>query len=393
MKSKFLVPRLKPQYGFKEWRALFNLFDSKNAISTYEEQFAHEFDCTHATMFTHGRSGLYALFKIWGLENVEIICPAYTCVVVPNAIVLSGNTPVFVDCKENSFNMSLDGIKRAITPKTRVIIATHLFGYPMDVNAIDEIARVASNKYGHKIYVVQDCAHSYGARFKGELVTKYGDAAIFGCNISKIMNSIFGGMVTTNNKETDTKLKQWRKDNTKKIGIRKTISRMAYFVAVNVAFCPPVYSFVNWLERKGALDSFVKYYEEGVIDFPSDWDQMPEPVEARIGKVQLNNYKLLVNKRIELATSIISRYKNDDELRFIENSQGATFSHLVAIVDDREEWVQKYRNENIQLGILIEYSIPEMTAFKKYRTVHTPVSDYYANHCINFPLTKDWLSD
>jgi dTDP-4-amino-4,6-dideoxygalactose transaminase len=390
VKIKFLIPRLKPKYGFKEWCALFNFFDREKTIPSYESQFAGEFECAHATMFTHGRSGLYALFKVWGLNDDEVICPAYTCVVVPNAIVLSGNIPVFVDCQEGGFNMSLEGIEKAITPKTRAIVATHLFGYPMDVHAVDEIARRASEKYDHKIYVIQDCAHSYGARWNGELVTKYGDAAVFGCNISKLINSIFGGVVTTNNEQTDIALKQWRIDNLKQIGLRKTLTRIVYFIAVNVAFFPPVYSLVNWLERKGFLDRFVKYYEDGVIDFPRDWDQMPEPIEARVGKVQLSKYKQIVVKRIERATSIIDRYQGDDTLKFFENSEGATFSHLVAVVDDREAWVKKYRKENIQLGILIEYSVPEMIAFKKYRTVETPHSDFYAQHCINFPLTKGW---
>jgi len=115
-------------------------------------------------MFSFGRTALYALLKAWGLEKDEVICPAYTCVVVQHAIVISGNTPVFVDCEEGSFNMSYDGITDAITDKTRAIVVTHLFGYPMDVHKIQSIVSDAEEKYGNKIYVIQDAAHSYGAK-------------------------------------------------------------------------------------------------------------------------------------------------------------------------------------------------------------------------------------
>lgn len=385
---KFLVPRLKPKYGVRDWLALFNIFKRKPILS-YEHMFAKKFACRYGVMFSHGRVGLYALMKIWRLENIEVICPAYTCVVVPNAVVLSGNIPVFVDSQENGFNMSIQGIERAITEKTRVIIATHLFGYPMDVEAIQDIANRATEKYGHKVYVIQDCAHSYGAKWNNELVTSYGDAAIFGSNVSKIINSIFGGVVTTNDVTTYTELLNWRKTNCKSKWLMKSLSRTFYFVAVNVAFVPMIYTLVNWLERKGYLDRFVKYYEDGVVDFPVDWDQAPVSVESRIGLAQLNAYDQILNDRIRRARAIISHFKGNSKIRFMPDVHGSTYSHLVGIVDKRSAWVDEYRKQSIQLGVLIEYSIPNMAAFKKYKTVATPVSDYLSMHCVNFPLHTD----
>lgn len=264
-----LTPRLKPNYTFSDWLTVLNIFQ-KNPIESYENEFAKKFENDYGVMFQHGRTGLYALLKVWGLENDEVICPAYTCVVVPNAIVLSGNVPVFVDSDKNSFNMDLKLLEDSITEKTKAIVVTHIFGYPMDVVKVQQIVKNAEQKYGHKIYVIQDAAHSYGAKWEGKLITKYGDAAIFGSNISKIINSIFGGMVITNSKETFDKLKSWRKNNTKVIGFSKSIKRFIYFVAVNFAFNSYIYGFVNWLERIGALDRFVKYFEEDKIYFPTD---------------------------------------------------------------------------------------------------------------------------
>ena len=218
-----LIPRLRPWIGIKEFAAA--LTPSNNAVSKFENTFANKFRNANGVMFSHGRSGMYTFFKSMGLEEDEIICPAYTCVVVQHAIVLSGNIPVFVDCAAAGFNMDLDQLEAAITTKTRCIVVTHLFGYPMDVNRVQTIVKNAEKKYGHKIYIMQDVAHSYGAKWDGKLVTEYGDCAIFGCNVSKIMTSVFGGMLTTNYEEISNSVRTFRDTNFKKVGFVKLMNR------------------------------------------------------------------------------------------------------------------------------------------------------------------------
>lgn len=379
-----MIPRFKPQYGLDEWLAA--LAPTHGNIPLYESAFANKFGCSEGIMFAHGRSAIYALLKEWGLENVEVICPAYTCVVVPNAIVLSGNVPVFVDCEDGGFNMSIEGIRQALTEKTRVIIPTHLFGYAMDVHAIDALVHEAEKKFGHKIYVIQDCAHSFGAKWQGELVTRYGDAAIFGLNISKIINSIFGGMVITQDADLAKKLRDWRSKHTIKIGLSKSFKRLLYFMAVNIAFNSMVYGLVNWLERKGLLDRFTKYYEEDRIDFPDDWDQYPSEIEARIGLMQLSKYDAIIEKRKHTARKLIDEMAQRDDILILPYNEQATYSHIVARVNDRDAWVEKYRKQGIQLGILIEYSIPMMKAYEKYRKTLPVNANRYAQSMINFPV-------
>ena len=381
-----LLPRLKPYYTLSDWLYALNIF-MKDPIGRFEREFAEKFNNRYGVMFQHGRTGIYALLKVWGLSNAEVICPAYTCVVVPNAIVLSGNTPVFVDCAKDSFNMDLSLLENSITEKTRCIIATHLFGYPMDVERLQDIVKSAEDKYGHKIYVIQDVAHSFGARWKDRLVTEYGDASIFGLNISKIINSIFGGMVITNSEETYKGLLRWREKNTKKRGFLKELRRFLYFFAVNVAFNPYVYGIVNWLERKGFLDRFVKYYEEDRIYLPDDWDEYPANIEARVGLSQLKKYDFIVQEKIKNAKKWMSILKGSG-VKFMEDIEGATYSHCTGLVDNREKWVEEYRKKGIQLGTIIEYSIPYMKAYRKYKMGEYNISLDYSKKSINFP---NWI--
>lgn len=378
-----MIPRLKPYYNYKELLAA--LTPSHGAIVRYENEFATKFECAYGIMFPYGRSGIYALLKIWGLHNDEVICPAYTCVVVQHAIMMSGNVPVFVDCGKDSFNMDYDELEGAITPQTRCIVVTHLFGYPMDVHRVEQIVNRAEKKFGNKIYVIQDAAHSFGAKWEGELVTKFGDAAVFGLNISKIINSVFGGMVITNNEDCYRKLIEFRKSNFKKTGIIKSLKRLAYLISVMVAFNSVVYSIVHWMERKKLLDRFVKYYEEGSIDMPADWDQMPCELEARVGLVQLGKYDEIISLRKQNALRYIEQFRNNADIVFLPYDEGCTYSHCVALVADRNKWVNDYQGKSVQLGILIEYSVPEMKAYRKYKLKAYPLSEYYSGHTINFP--------
>ena len=380
-----LVPRLKPCFNYKETLALLNPFNKNNAIERLEHEMAEKFECTYGTMFAHGRSGIYALLKAWGLKNKEIICPAYTCVVVQHAIVLSGNIPVFIDCENDSWNMDLDLVEKSINSNTGAIIATHLFGYPMNVEAIDQLIKKAKKELGINIYTIQDVAHSYGANWNDKLVTTYGDAAVFGMNVSKILSSIFGGMVITKSEELDIELKKVRKEFTKGGRMFKSLKRMAYYMAIRVAFNSYVYGFINLLERKGLLNAYVQYYTEDTISFPKDWDSPPTNTEASVGLVQLKKYDHIIQQRRSNAIRIKHELSENKDIRFMSDYPGATYSHCVGIVNDRNEWLSNYRKKRVQLGILIEYSVPELKAFEKFKTDEYPNAKYFSSHTINFP--------
>jgi perosamine synthetase len=379
-----LIPRLKPYFDHKELLAA--LTSTSGNIEKFENEFAGRFECSYGVMFPHGRSGLYALFKIWGLKDAEVVVPAYTCVVVPHAVVLSGNSPAFVDCAKGSFNMDLDGVRKAITSKTRAVIPTHLFGYPMDVKAVEMIVQEAEEKYGHKIFVVQDCAHSFGAKWDGDLVTKYGDAALFGLNISKTISSIFGGIITTNNKQFADELRSFRDGNFKRKGIVKTIERFSYLLSTYATFNPYVYYWVNKLERHGLIDHFVKYYDESEIKFPSDWNEMPTEIEARVGLANLEKYDQIIRRRIDNARRYPSGLRDRIGMKLPPDDTGATFSHFVALVENKDRLLRVCLKRGIQLGWLIEYSIPEMTAYGAHSPEEFPISASYARSAINLPV-------
>jgi dTDP-4-amino-4,6-dideoxygalactose transaminase len=377
-----LIPRLKPYLNHKE--LLSAIIPSIGAIPKFEKEFANKFGREMGTMFSHGRTALYSLLKVWELTNIEVICPAYTCVVVPHAIHLSGNIPVFVDSCDNGFNMDLEILKNTIGPKTRAVIVTHLFGCAMDVIKINKIITAKEKEFGNKIYIIQDVAHSFGAKWDGELVTKYGDAAFFGLNISKILTSVFGGIAIYNDCSLEKKLKKFRKENMH-FSFLKGFKRLSYLIAIFIAFSPTIYSFINWLERKGLLNSFTVYYNEEKIDMPSDWDILPCALEARVGLTQLKKYDKIVELRNKAAITYSSQLKENNEINVLDFPTGSTYSHFVGLVENRQKWLENYAKKGIQLGILIEYSCPHMKAYEYRRKEEYPNSLNYSKKTINIP--------
>jgi len=381
-----MIPRFKPYLGREELLAA--LRHQEGAVVRFEEAFARAFEARYALAFPYGRSGLWAFFKALGIEGAEVIMPTYTCVVVAHAIVLSGNTPRFVDITLYDYNMDLDQVEATISERTRAIIATHLFGYPLDVERLNEIVRAAEARLGHKIWVVQDCAHAFGARWQGKLVCNEGDVALFGLNISKTMTSIFGGMMTTNDSEVYERLLAFRDEHFVRPGSLKRIRRLLYLLAVYVAFDERVYGLVNWLqEETPLLDWLTKaYHLDDRIHFPPDYLDRMLNLEAQIGLVQLSKYSEIVRQRQKSADHYDQHLRGSSRLLLPPIVEGATYSHYVLRVQSRQPWLVALRKAGVQLGQLIQYSIPEMSAYRKYSDGDFPNARQVMGTTLNLPV-------
>ena len=237
------------------------------------------------------------LLKALNLENSKVICPSYTCVVVPHSITFSNNTPVFVDCAKNSFLMDFDLADTAASEidEIRAMISTPLFGEPVNSSLFKKFR----TKY-KDIHVIQDCAHSFMCGDGSGLTNKNGIAAIYGFNFSKILTSVFGGMVTTDDDVVAKKLRFLRETEMEPATIKKSFLRRLYFL-VGLTFWPPIYSSTKFFQNQGFIDRFVKYYQEDQIDMPQDFLTQLTGFEATIGLRQCSNYHNIVSRRQKVA--------------------------------------------------------------------------------------------
>lgn len=380
-----MIPRLKPCLGWEEFLALI-MPSRKNEVERFEKSFAELAGQKYAVAFPYGRTALIILLKAMGFKNSEVICPAYTCVVVPHAIVYSGNKPVFVDSQEYDFNMDLTRVPEAINEKTAALIPTSVFGYPVNLDQLDRIRE----KYPG-LFIIQDCCHSFFAEWKCKPVHKAGDAALFSFNISKMITSIFGGMVTTDRDDVYERLVETYEESLNKPTWKKALMRRLYLTAVYPAFTEIGYGFVNLLERKGVLGGLVDYYDEAKIDMPEDYLVGITKVEAKVGQAQAQRYYKIVENRRESARYYDEHLKDIPGLKLPPLVEGATYSHYVPRVSNRKAIMGQALKRGAQLGQIIEYCVPVMEAYKD-RLVSScdyPVSSRMAQETINLPIWVD----
>jgi dTDP-4-amino-4,6-dideoxygalactose transaminase len=144
------------------------------SVSDFEDSFAQAHHAQHCIGLSSGTDGNHIVLWALGVgPGDEVIIPVNTFVATAWGATLCGAKPVFVDCEPVSYNIDAKKIEAAITPRTKAIVAVHLYGQPAD---FDEIKRVALK---HNIIVAEDCAQSHAAEYKGKKVGTLGVASSF----------------------------------------------------------------------------------------------------------------------------------------------------------------------------------------------------------------------
>lgn len=384
-----MISRFQPSLGLGEIFAA--LRPGGDSVSQFESAFAAKFGCAEGIAFNYGRTALCAFLEAVGLKNRQVVVPAYTCSVVAHAVVLSGNVPHFIDCDLNDYNADLSQLEAAINEQTGAVVATHLFGYALDQDRLREIIERAERRLNRKIWVIQDCAHSFGATWKGRMVTMDGDAALFGLNISKTLTTVFGGMLLTNSAEIAAKLRSWRATRTQPAPTTATGYKFAYLLGASIAFRSPWFRLLYWLQHrtnllKGLTDA---YHLDEQVAFPPDAHQRMAALQARIGLVQLERYDRLIAQRARQAHRWDARLAREEPgwirppLR-----DGSTYSHYVVRVPDRRLAVEKWARQGYELGELIQYSVAALPAYRNCPgSNHCPNALHASQFTVNFPVT------
>ena len=174
-------------------------------INKLEKEFREYLKVKFVFAFNSGRSALMAILNSFDLEGgQEVLLQAFTCNAVVNPIIWSGLKPVFIDCNETTYNIDTNDLKRKITKNSRILIIQHTFGLPVE---IDEILKICKE---NNLILIEDCAHSLGAEYKSKKIGTFGKTAFFSFSRDKIISSVYGGMVTTNNEILAERIKKYQ---------------------------------------------------------------------------------------------------------------------------------------------------------------------------------------
>ena len=167
-------------------------------VNALEQEVALYHNVKYAVSLASGTDALHLCLKALDIkEGDEVITTPFTFIAAAEAVAYVGAKPVFADIDKNTLNIDPVKIKEKINPKTRAIIPVHLFGLPANMEEIMDIAQ------RHNIKIIEDCAQSFGARFKKMSTGSIGDAGCFSFYPSKNLGAYGdGGMMITNNQET-----------------------------------------------------------------------------------------------------------------------------------------------------------------------------------------------
>ncbi|MEJ5961955.1 DegT/DnrJ/EryC1/StrS family aminotransferase [Pedobacter immunditicola] len=172
-------------------------------VNELELKLKNYLNINHLLYVSNGTIALQIAIKALGLTG-EIITTPFSFVATTNSIIWEGCTPVFVDIDAETFNIDPKKIEQAITTKTSAILATHVYGNPCDIDAIQEIADK------HSLKVIYDAAHCFGTKYKNKSVFEYGDISTTSFHATKLFHTIEGGAVFTKDPELLKKMASMR---------------------------------------------------------------------------------------------------------------------------------------------------------------------------------------
>lgn len=163
-------------------------------VNEFELKLKAHLNLPHLLFMTNGTVALQIAIKALELKG-NIITTPFSYVATTSSILWENCNPVFVDIDEKTLNINPGLIEQAITPDTSAILATHVYGNPCDIEAIDEIARK------HNLKVIYDAAHCFGTMYKDKSIYAYGDISVASFHATKLLHTIEGGAVFTPNPE------------------------------------------------------------------------------------------------------------------------------------------------------------------------------------------------
>jgi perosamine synthetase len=199
---KFRIPLAKPEITDSDREAALDVLrtphlSSGPKVQQFEQAICNYTGAKFAVAVNSGTSALQLAVRALNLEpGSEVILPSFTFSALLNVVLQERLQPRFVDIDRNTFNATPELIAATITEKTRLVIAVHTFGVPLDISTI--ISKVkAFSKSRHTIYVIEDACEALGAESDGRKVGAFGDAGLFAFYPNKQITTGEGGMLIT----------------------------------------------------------------------------------------------------------------------------------------------------------------------------------------------------
>ena len=256
-------------------------------VDRFQDAFAEYLDMPHALSTSSGTAALHLALVALGIgPGDEVIVPDLTFGASANVVIHAGARPVFCDVDPYTWTIDVEDAARRITSRTRAIMPVHLYGHPCDMDPLMALAKA------NKLWVVEDCAESLGATYKGRKAGTFGDVSCFSFFANKVITTGEGGMTVTNHADLHEKMAILRDHGMSKErrywhlypGFNYRMTNMQ--AAIGLAQLERIESFLNYREV------IVKRYDEELGPLPG----VEVPPRADWGKSIFWLYSILVEE-------------------------------------------------------------------------------------------------
>jgi dTDP-4-amino-4,6-dideoxygalactose transaminase len=334
-----------------------------------------------------GRVALYTALKAIGVkEKDEVILPAFTCVVVPNAIIYLGAKPVYVDIDKESLNTTLSNIQAATTVKTKCILIQNTFGLSSEV---DEIVAFAKSK---GIVTIEDCTHGFGGTYRNRPNGVRSDFAFFSTQWNKPFSTGVGGFLLVNNldylKSVNEVNKLLIKPGFKKSIILKMLIsfKKAFLGDRTYWFFLKLYRF---LSKMGLVVGSSSGSEISSTVMDDNYFMGATKVQFSEGLRALNHLDELMLLRKKNAAIYSSFLKSNGKIYVKEIfNENHSFLKYPILIKDRVSFLAKAEKASVRLGDWFLSPIhPVESEFEKWflDPENFPNAAYVSKHVLNLP--------
>ncbi len=359
---------------FQPWK-----WKKGRAVKKLEDEFKKHFNVKYAFSFNSARSCLMAISE--GLKG-DVLLQAFTCNAAANPVRWFGLKPVYIDVGDD-FNIDVEDLKKKITPESRILMVQHTFGIPANMK---EIVKIAEQ---NNLMLIEDAAHALGAEYEGKKIGSFGKAAFFSFSRDKIISSVYGGMVITNDKEMAKKIATFQK----RIGypslfwvkqqlfhpitmnwiILPTYKIIGKYILVFLQSVKLLSKAVHWREKKGDIPSYI-----------------PRRMPNALALLALNQFKKLKkfnNHRNEIAEFYFKNLKGFELPKIPKNTQ-PVFLRFSVKHKDAHKIIRKFWDKNILIGDWYTSPIaPDDTDLEKleYKMGSCPNAERLSKITFNLP--------
>lgn len=307
-------------------------------VSTFEERFAAYTGAKYCAGVANGLEALQIAVHLLGIgAGDEVIVQGNTYIASVMGITMNGATPVFVE-PDAYYQIDADKIEEKITEKTKAVMVVHLYGHVADMDRITEICKK------HHLKLIEDCAQSHGAMYKGKMTGTFGDAGCFSFYPSKNLGAFGdGGAIVTNDASLAEEVKIYR----------------------------------NYGSEK-------RYYNK-VVGTNSRLDEL----QAGLLNVRLSHMEEITRERQELAARYRENIKQELVALPMEREGTGTVWHQYVIRCERRQELIDYLSGK-EIGTIIHYPIPphlsEAYAYLGHKKGDFPITESYADTVLSIPM-------